>query len=68
MVRVSDGSGRLGGTYLISPDLLLLHELGVGTIVDNVTTEDGGGEGRVDFFGVDITQLAVEDELVALGA
>lgn len=49
-------------------DLLLLHELGIGAIVDNVATENRGGERRVDFFGVDIAQLAIENELVALGA
>lgn len=49
-------------------DLLLLHELGIGAIVDNVATENGGGERRVHFFGVDIAQLAIENELISLGA
>lgn len=50
------------------PDLLLLHKLGIGTIVDYVATKNRGCEGGVDFFGIDITKLAIEDELVALGA
>lgn len=48
--------------------LLLLHELSIGAIVDDVTTEDGGSEGGVNLFGIHITKLAIEDELVALGA
>ena len=48
-------------------DLLLLHELGVGAIIHDVTTEDGGSEGGVDFFGVDIAKFAIEDELISLG-
>lgn len=48
--------------------LLLLHELSIGAIVDDVTTEDGGSERGVDLFGVHITKLAIEDELISLGA
>ena len=48
--------------------LLLLHELGVGAVVDDILAEDGGGERVVDFFSVDILQLAIEDEVVALGS
>lgn len=57
-----------GPAMRVLTDLLLLHELGIGAIVDNVATENGGGERRVDFFSVDIAQLAIENELVALGA
>jgi hypothetical protein len=48
--------------------LLLLHELRVGAIVDNMATENGGSERGVDLLGIDIAQLAIEDELVSLGA
>jgi hypothetical protein len=48
--------------------LLLLHELGVGAIVDHILAEHGGGERVVDLLGVDILQLAVENEVVALGS
>jgi hypothetical protein len=33
-----------------------------------VATENGGGERRVNFLGVDIAKLAIEDELITLGA
>lgn len=59
------GAESLGGQAELD-ELLLLHELGVGAVVDNIGTEDGSGEGAVDFFGVDILELAVEDEVVAL--
>ena len=48
--------------------LLLLHELGVGAVVDDILAEDGGGERVVDLLSVDILQLAVEDKVVALGS
>lgn len=44
--------------------LLLLHEFGVGTVVDNIGPEDGRCELPVDFFGVDIFQFSIENELV----
>lgn len=47
--------------------LLLLHKLGVGAIVDDIGAKDGSGQGAVDFFGVDILELSVQDEVVALG-
>lgn len=49
-------------------NLLLLHELRVRAIIDNILAEDGGGKDRVDFLGANITNLAVQDELVALGS
>ena len=47
--------------------LLLLHELGVGAIVDDILAKDGGGERAVDLLRVDVLDLSVEDEVVALG-
>lgn len=47
--------------------LLLFHELGVGAVVDDVATEDGGSQDSIDFFGIDILELAVQDKLVARG-
>lgn len=47
--------------------LLLLHQLGVGAIIDDIGSKHRSGQGRVDLFGADITQLAVQDELVTLG-
>jgi hypothetical protein len=47
--------------------LLLLHELRVRAVVDDILAEDGRGEHRVDVLGAHIADLAVEDEVVALG-
>ncbi len=46
--------------------LLLLHQLRVGAVVDNILAKDRGGERAVDLLGIDILDLAVEDEVVAL--
>jgi hypothetical protein len=48
--------------------LLLLHKFGVGTVVDDVRSEDGRCKLAVDFFGADVLQLSIEDELVAFNA
>lgn len=48
--------------------LLLLHEFGVGAVVDDVGTEDWGGDRTVDLLCVDILELAVENEFVAVNA
>jgi len=48
--------------------LLLLHQLGVGAVVDDISAEHGGRQDSVDLFGVDVLQLAVEDEVVSGGA
>ena len=48
--------------------LLLFHELRVGAVIDDVIAENWRGVRGVDLFGVDILQLAVEDEFVALRA
>ena len=45
--------------------LLLLHKFGVRTVIDNVRSEDGRCKLAVDFFGVDILQLSIEDKLIA---
>lgn len=46
--------------------LLLLHELRVWAIVDDISSEDWGCEAGIDLLSVDILQLSVEDEFVAL--
>lgn len=53
-----------GGTS----NLLLLHQLGIGAIVDNILSKYGGGENGVNFLGIKILMLAIEDEIVALCA
>jgi len=53
---------------LANAHLLLLHELGVGAVVDNILAKDGCGERVVDLLSVDILQLAIENEIIALGA
>ena len=45
--------------------LLLLHELRVGTVIDDILAEHGSREGRVDLLGIDILDLSVEDKVVA---
>lgn len=45
--------------------LLLLHELRVGTVIDDILAEHGGREGRVDLLGIDVLDLSVEDKVVA---
>lgn len=49
-------------------EFLLLHELRVGTIVDDIATENGDRQWTVDFFGVGILDTTVEDEVVAVDA
>ncbi len=56
------------GRELDLHEFLLLHELAVWAVVDDVGAEDWGGEAGVDLFRVDVLELAVEDEFVALGA
>jgi hypothetical protein len=47
--------------------LLLLHEFRVGAVVDDVLAKDRGGQRGVDFLGVDVLDLAIENEVVPLG-
>jgi hypothetical protein len=49
-------------------DLLLLHELGIGTIVYDIFSKHGGGKGAVNFLGVEILQLCIENEIVSFGS
>jgi hypothetical protein len=46
---------------------LLLHKLRVGAVVHDILSEDGCAEWRVDLLGVEILDLAVQDEVVARG-
>ena len=52
----------------MSTNLLLLHELRVGAVVDDILAEYGGCKDGVDVLGADVLDLAVQDELVALGS
>jgi hypothetical protein len=54
--------------YLEYPYLLLFHQLRIRAVVDNILAKDGGGKGTVDLLGVNMAELAIEDELVALCA
>jgi len=40
----------------------------VGAVVDDVLAKDGGGQDGVDVLSADVANLAIEDELVAVGA
>lgn len=48
--------------------LFLFHELGIRHIVDDVFTEDWGCQNRIDFFSIDILELGIQYELIALRA
>lgn len=52
----------------IIADLLLLHELGVGAVVDNILSEDGGRQNSVDVLGAYVFMLAVQNEVITCGA
>lgn len=52
----------------MSSYLLLLHQLSVGAVVDDVATKDGGSQDSINFFGVDVLELAVENKVVSSGA
>lgn len=52
----------------VSAHLLLFHQLGVGTIIHNPSTENRCREGTVYFLGIGILQLAIEDKFIAFGA
>ena len=49
-------------------NLLLLHELGIGAIVYHVLAKDRGGQDGVNILSTHILELAVQNELVALGS
>jgi hypothetical protein len=46
----------------------LLHELRVGAVVDDILAEDRRRQDGVDFLGANVADLAVQDEVVALGS
>lgn len=47
--------------------LLLLHQFGVGAVVYDILAKDRSSERAVNLLGVDILELAVENEVIALG-
>jgi hypothetical protein len=51
-----------------SPYLLLLHELGIGAVIDDIATKDRRRQHSIDFLGIDVLELAVENKVVAGGA
>ena len=51
--------------FAIVSYLLLLHELGVGAIVDDILAKDRSGEDGVDLLGADVLELSVENEVVS---
>lgn len=52
----------------MTTNLLLLHQLGVGTVIDDITTKHRSGQDGVDFLSIDVLELAVENKVVARGA
>jgi hypothetical protein len=48
--------------------LLLLHQLCIGTVVHNITAKDWRCEWAVHLFCIDISQLSVQNEIVAFRA
>jgi hypothetical protein len=50
-----------------STHLLLFHKLRVGAVVDDVLAKHRRAQRGVDLLGVDVLDLAVENEVVALG-
>ena len=47
---------------------LLFHELGIWAIVDHIAPKNGCCQWRIDFLSTNVTQLAIQDKLVALGS
>lgn len=47
-------------------DLFLLHQLGVRAVIDHILSKDRCGQDSINFLRVDIFQLAIENEVVAL--
>lgn len=47
------------------PYLLLLHQLGVRAVVDDVLAKHRGSQNVVNLLGVDVLELAIEDEVIA---
>ena len=59
---------RLDETVPQHTYLLLFHELRIGAIVDDITSEHGSGQRSIDLLGVDVLELAVQNEIIARGA
>jgi hypothetical protein len=47
-------------------DLLLLHQFSIGAVIYHVRAENRRRQGGVDLFSVDVLELRIENELVAL--
>ena len=48
--------------------LLLLHELGVGHIIDHTFAKAWCGESGIYFLGVDVLKFPVQNELIAFAS
>lgn len=48
--------------------LFLLHQLRVGTVIDDVPTKDRSGQNSVNLLSIDVLELAIENEIVSGGA
>lgn len=46
-------------------DLLLLHELRIGAVIDDITSKNRSGQDGVNLLGIDILELAVENKVVS---
>ena len=49
-------------------DLLLLHQFGVRAIIDHILSKDRCSQDSINLLRVDILQLAIENEVVALSS
>jgi len=49
-------------------DLLLLHQLCIWAVIDDASAKDRHGEWLVDLLSVEVGDLAVKDEIIALDA
>lgn len=63
VLAFSHGSG-----YQRISHLLLLHELGVGAVIDNILAKDGSGEDGVNLLSRDVLEFSVENKVVSGGA
>lgn len=57
----------VGGGGKATAYLFLLHEFGIGTIIHHMATKHRRCKWRVNFFGADILEFAVQNKLVSLG-
>ena len=48
--------------------LLLLHEFGIGAVIHDITTKNRSCKRRIDFLSANISELAVKDKIITLGA